>query len=72
MKRAWKVQRSLIEQPDGQRRWDRAYQCLLQWAEEAACDQKDPALLSSPQEDDYEHRHLRSSFDSAAAIRADD
>ena len=34
MKRAWTVQRSWLEQTNGQRRWDHAYQCLLRWAQE--------------------------------------
>ncbi len=72
MKREWKVQRSVIERPDGHRRWDRAYQCLLQWAKEAACSQTQPTLLSSPQEDDHGRSHLCSRFDSAPTIRPDD
>ena len=31
MKRQWRIHRQLIESCDGQRRWDRAYQCLLRW-----------------------------------------
>lgn len=27
----WKVRRELEAKPDGWQRWDRAYQCLLQW-----------------------------------------
>ncbi len=30
MKRQWKVARHLLAHPDGERRWDRAYQYLLQ------------------------------------------
>lgn len=32
MKRKWEVQRTTVERLDGQRRWDIAYQRLLQWA----------------------------------------
>ncbi len=32
MKRTWKVQRTITAHDDGQRRWDYAYQFLLQWA----------------------------------------
>jgi hypothetical protein len=31
MKRQWHVRREVMERPDAQRRWDRAYQNLLQW-----------------------------------------
>lgn len=45
MKKRWRIQRSLLATPDGQQRWDRAYQALLGWAEQAmvvsvvTCDQ---------------------------------
>ena len=31
MKRQWRVRRQLMAVPDGQRRWDRAYQLLAEW-----------------------------------------
>ena len=31
--REWRVRRALQPQPDGQRRWDRAYQQLLAWTQ---------------------------------------
>ena len=31
MKPAWKVRRTVAARDDGQRRWDYAYQFLLQW-----------------------------------------
>jgi hypothetical protein len=30
----WHVVRNLVPQPDGQRRWDYAYQCLIGWTSE--------------------------------------
>jgi hypothetical protein len=30
MKRQWKIQREVKEYPDGQNRWDRAYQLVLE------------------------------------------
>jgi hypothetical protein len=33
MKSEWQVSRTTIEQADGQRRWDIAYQLLIQWQE---------------------------------------
>jgi hypothetical protein len=32
MKRQWKIQRKKKEYPDGQKRWDRAYQLVLEIA----------------------------------------
>jgi hypothetical protein len=34
MKRPWQVRRVMVGQYDGERRWDYAYQLLLQWAME--------------------------------------
>src|SRR2546423_3538253 len=31
MRRTWQVRRTTSEQPDGQARWDQAYQLLLRW-----------------------------------------
>ena len=31
MKQQWRTRRQVLPQPDGQRRWDRAYQLLLEW-----------------------------------------
>lgn len=36
MKRKWAVCRSLVQRGDGQRRWDIAYQRLLQWTQKVA------------------------------------
>jgi len=35
MNRTWQVHRETVTHPDGQRRWDRAYQLLLRWAADA-------------------------------------
>jgi hypothetical protein len=32
MKRQYKVRRQTVQRPDASRRWDRAYQNILQWA----------------------------------------
>ena len=32
MNRTWQIRRETVAHPDGQRRWDRAYQLLLRWA----------------------------------------
>lgn len=33
MKRQWKIQRKFVHSPDGERRWDQAYQLLLAWSQ---------------------------------------
>ncbi len=51
MNRTWQIQRTTVVHPDGQRRWDRAYQLLLRWADEVLTAQP-PAVT---QEDDDAH-----------------
>ena len=51
MNRTWQVHRETVAHPDGQRRWDRAYQLLLRWADEELAAQP-PAVT---QEDDDAH-----------------
>lgn len=41
MKHQWKTRRTLVPQTDGQRRWDQAYQLLVQWTP--------PAVAPPPQ-----------------------
>ena len=48
MNRTWQVHREIVVHPDGQRRWDRAYQLLLRWADDVLTAQPPPI----PQEDD--------------------
>lgn len=42
MKRSWNKRRAIVESQDAQRRWDRAYQLLMQWS---SCDE-DRAIAS--------------------------
>ena len=51
MNRTWQIQRDTVADPDGQRRWDRAYQLLLRWADEVLAAQP----CSVTQEDDDAH-----------------
>jgi GH25 family lysozyme M1 (1,4-beta-N-acetylmuramidase) len=60
MKHQWHPRRALVVTPDGQQRWDRAYQSLLAWGQP-------PALpLQSPEDQDaresQEVPHARSSI----------
>lgn len=72
MKRDWRMRRELLATPDGQRRWDRAYQALLAWT----C----PEGMASPmaageharKEQDDAYRDLRAGVDVAAGAGADD
>jgi hypothetical protein len=48
MNRTWQVQREIVPHPDGQRRWDQAYQLLLRWADDARTAQPPTSI----QEDD--------------------
>jgi len=74
MKRQWRIRRHLIESSDGQRRWDRAYQCLLRWGRTA------PVLLlpapqfwiELPQEVKDASRRVCTSVDSTPSSGAND
>jgi hypothetical protein len=67
-KRQWNIRRSTTEIPDAQRRWDRAYQQLLQGSAV-------PVPLSTQetqhQENHYEHRGLRPRFDTKTSTSTD-
>lgn len=54
MNRNWQVHRDTFAHPDGQRRWDRAYQLLLRWADEVLDGQPSPVS----QEDDDANRFV--------------
>jgi hypothetical protein len=63
MKRHWQVRRQTAPHPDGQRRWDRAYQLLLQWeqARLMALTPEREQISEPPQEGSHERAssHLR-------------
>ena len=67
MNRTWHVHRDVAPHPDGQRRWDRAYQLLLQWAEQVSAQ-----VSNTPQEDHHANRPVCPGFDSAATPDAHD
>jgi hypothetical protein len=65
MKRHWTKHRQFVPHPDGEQRWDRAYQYLLLWAKETK-----PILSTNSgsssgenQEVDHASSSLRQSFD---------
>jgi hypothetical protein len=67
----WTVRRTLVGHPAAQRRWDRAYQLLLQ----AAAPARMPALPAAPWDAAEESRHassrLCSGFEPAPGPGAD-
>ena len=63
-KRQWSIRRTTTQAPEAQRRWDRAYQHLLQWSA--------PTVSVSPkesqaQENHHEQRGLRPRFDTTTS-----
>ena len=60
MKRKWEVQRTMVKRIDGQRRWDIAYQRLVQWVSEVEEAPDGGTTDIIIQEEQDESRHLRS------------
>jgi hypothetical protein len=67
MKHRWEVRRQLNPASDGQRRWDRAYQLLLQWTTSTSGEPANKATAGScsRQEEHHENCSLPAGFDSA-------
>jgi len=70
MHTGWHVHRTVRAQNDGARRWDYAYQFLLQWAMEQTAGNS-PAP-SHHQEDSHGSRSIHSCLDASSATAADD
>ena len=68
MKRHWQIRRQFQPTADGARRWDQAYQYLVDWtAPHALPVDATPVPLHRPQtEDMYENGHLRPRLDRAS------
>jgi len=65
MKRQWQIRRQFQTTADAARRWDQAYQMLLQWSQSTESTTK-PDLstpLYSPSEVTYDQRNLCSRID---------
>jgi hypothetical protein len=69
MKPAWKVRRTVAARDDGQRRWDYAYQFLLQWATNASAN---TCSAATQQEEGNERGYLRPGLDPTPTAGADD
>jgi hypothetical protein len=65
MQHQWKRQRDWSERPDGQRRWDRAYQLLGEWTK--AGPPTFTLVNSPPLEKPDESGHLSSCLDTKAS-----
>ena len=73
MKREWQVHRSTVEHTDGQRRWDRAYQCLLRWTNETTSRLNEhSSQLAQWEAKPNESRHLCSGLDVTPTEKPDD
>jgi hypothetical protein len=66
MKSEWRVSRSTIARPDGQRRWDYAYQFLVRWAME-----QETASKPLAKQEEYQNGSgpICSSFDPATTTK---
>jgi len=61
MKKEWQVRHAVVENSDGQLRWDYTYQFLLRWMMEQTTGQQPLGLPS--QENNHENRTLCPSID---------
>ena len=75
----WRVRRQTTSSPDGQQRWDRAYQLLLRWTECPALPPAGEALLPATgptgkpmqAEVPHAHRRVRARFNAQPDAKAD-
>ena len=72
MKRDWHIRRELLATPDGQRRWDRAYQDLLTWARPDVVGLRPGSGARAGKERDDAGGDLRAGVDAAAGAGAND
>jgi hypothetical protein len=70
-KHPWQVTRSGIARTDGERRWDYAYQFLLQWAMEPDTGSR-PVPSPSQKEQSHGSRPVCPGFDHSPATGSDD
>ena len=68
MRRSLTVRRTVQELPNGEHRWDRAYQLLLRWAQDAHIERaaRDVAPADLTQEVSDESSGVRTRIDTAA------
>ena len=75
MKRQWQVRRQVLHRVDGQRRWDRAYQLLEEWAAAREAAAGTPGAVGpctdSDEEAEHAHRRVCTRLDAAPGPAAD-
>jgi N6-adenosine-specific RNA methylase IME4 len=67
-KRAWIIRRHTVETVDAQRRWDYAYQCLVQWSTTAVSEFPHEHIQ---QESRHESRDVCARLYTASSANAD-
>ena len=73
MKRPWTKRRVLLEQPDGLRRWDRAYQLLMMWSTPPTPDERaNPSDPHQLQEESHACQCVCPSVDAASSSKSND
>ena len=72
MKRQWQIRRQFQPTADGARRWDQAYQYVLQWTAPHEQPVGSTPLHRPQTEDRYENGHLRPRVDRAADAGTND
>lgn len=73
MNRQWTKRRVLLEQPDGLRRWDRAYQLILAWSIAPTLDgQSHPSSPTQFQEEQDACQCVCPSLDSTSSAKSND
>jgi hypothetical protein len=72
MKRQWHIRRQSVPTPDGQQRWDRAYQALLLWSALPTLPATSRIGNAQSREGMHENRDLRPRLDTAAGAGTDD
>jgi hypothetical protein len=70
MKTRWQVHRTVRAQSAGERRWDYAYQFLLQWTINA--DAGTTPVSAAPQEEPYGSRSLCPCLYNSSTVPSDD
>jgi hypothetical protein len=63
MKRSWTIRRTVQELPNGEQRWDRAYQLLLRWNQETETTRAVQTPVDHRQEGRDESSTVRASVD---------
>jgi hypothetical protein len=57
MRRQWIVRRTRQPEPDGQRRWDRAYPELLTWTRAGSGDERRDAAVPEPSDPEVKNEN---------------